>query len=157
MVAAGTSGEDDAMDAIDSLPVWKVELAQGLVEHDVRGELTLTDTHVVFMPTDSEIGATIAYTAIVQVKRLKLSPVLLVRWIDEGERRETAYYVAKPPPMAKSRQDDESEIALGRIMKPSRRLQQRRNSTYLAETGTVMKPVIKAWVAEVNRRRAAVS
>ena len=154
MVAAGTSGEDGAM---DPLPVWKVELAQGLVDHDVHGELTLTDTHVVFMPADSEIGATIAYDAILQVKRLKLSPVLLVRWVDEGERRETAYYVAKPPPMARSRRDDEAEVALGRLIKPSRRMQQRRNSTYLAETGTVMKPVMKAWVAEVNRRRAAVS
>ena len=85
------------MGPMDPLPVWKVELAQGLVDHDVRGELTLTDTHVVFMPADSEIGATIEYAAILQVKRLKLSPVLLVRWVDEGERRETAYLRGQAP------------------------------------------------------------
>ena len=89
-------------------PCGRSSWPRACVDHDVRGELTLTDTHVVFMPADSEIGATIEYAAILQVKRLKLTPVLLVRWVDEGERRETAFYVAKPPPMAKSRGDDES-------------------------------------------------
>src|SRR5262245_2287180 len=131
---------------MDALPVWKVELAKGLVDHDVEGELTLSDTDIVFTPADAEVGATIAYTAILQVKRLKLSPVLLVRWVDEGERRETAYYVAKPPPMARSRSDDEAEVSLGRMIKPTRRMQQRRNSTYLAEMGTTWKPVMKEWV-----------
>ena len=138
---------------MDPLPVWKVELVKGLAEHDVRGELTLTADAIVFTPADSEIGAAVPLMAIVRMKRLKLTPVLLVRWDDDGERRETAYYVAKPPPLARSRADDEVEAGLGKIIKPTRRMQQRRNSTYLAETGTMLKPLMKAWVAEVNRRR----
>ena len=140
---------------MDPLPVWKVELVKGLADHDIRGELTLTEHEIVFTPEDSEVGAPIPIVAIQRMKRLKLTPVLLVRWVDDGERRETAYYVAKPPPLARSRADDEIEAGLGKIIKPSRRMQQRRNSTYLAETGTMMKPLMKAWVAEVNRRRGA--
>ena len=49
------------MAPMDPLPVWKVELAQGLADHDVRGELTLDrDARSSSMPTDAEIGATIA-------------------------------------------------------------------------------------------------
>ncbi len=153
MVAVAASGEDGR---VQPLQVWKVELEKGLAAHDVRGTLHLTDRTLVFTPHGETVEVPIDLTAIIRVKRLRLSAVLLLGWTDADRIRETAYYLAKPPPLHQTMKDEtETAVGLGRIARPGKRTQQRRNSTYLAETGQLNRSMLKAWVAEIERRRSA--
>jgi hypothetical protein len=140
---------------MEPLRVWKVELAAGLAEHDVAGKLHLGDDALVFIAKDGPGEAPIPYAAMRRVKRLRMTAVLLVRWVDGDDLRETAYYLTKPPPLRQPRQETETAIGVGRLIRPGKRLQQRRNSQYLAEAGTMVKPALREWVGELEERMAA--
>jgi hypothetical protein len=141
---------------MEPLRVWKVELASGLAAHDVAGKLRLADDAVVFVPTEGAGEAPIPFASMRRVKRLRLTAVLLIRWVDDREVRETAFYLTKPPPLHRStKAETETAVGLGRIIRYGKRTQQRRNSAYLAEVGTLMKPTLKEWVRELDTRIAA--
>jgi hypothetical protein len=140
---------------VEPLRVWKVELAKGLAAHDVAGALTLGEEHLVFTPDDGG-AAQIPYGAIDRVKRLRMTAVIVVRWLDGDELRETAFFATRPPPLHRStREAHETEVRVGKLFPTTRRMQQRRNSAYLAEMGTELKPVLKAWTVEIVRRTRA--
>jgi hypothetical protein len=153
VVAQTTSGEDGA---VEPLSVWKVELEQGLAQHDVAGTLELDDGALRFTPDEGEGSADIALGAIARVRRLRLTPVMVIRWDDGGTIRETAYYLARPPPLhGDTRNDRDTDVTIGNRRFPTtRRMQQRRNSTYLADAGTTFKPLLKRWVAAIDEARS---
>lgn len=139
--------------------MWKVELEHGLAQHDVAGTLELEDGMLRFTAEEGEGTADISIPAIVRVRRLRLTPVMVVRWDDSGTIRETAYYVAKPPPLhGGTRRDRDTDVKVGNRRFPTtRRMQQRRNSTYLADAGTTFKPLLERWVAAIDEARSGSS
>jgi hypothetical protein len=159
VVVRSPSGEDATM---DPLLAWMVDLTAGSVHDDIEGVLHLTDDGLAFEPGEGET-VRIAYERIAHIKRLRMSPVLMVRWEDLGVRTETAFYLAKPPPLGGSsggRRLLYRDAMLGASTGQDRpgkvtRTQRRRNTYYLSSASTDAKPVLVAWVRAVRERMEA--
>lgn len=135
----------------DPVTVWKVELVRGREPLDVRGILSLGDDALEF--TDDEGAVTlIAFSEVARAKRLRGSPVLLIARTG-ANAGETAFYFAQPPSL---RPPDPASLSLREATRrrPSKRRQQRDNTGYLTGFGTMLKPTIDAWAAEVRDRVA---
>jgi hypothetical protein len=137
--------------------VWKVELAAGVSRDEVAGTLHLREDVLAFV-ADEDADLHIPFDRIERVKRLRISPVLMVRWRD-GERTSlTAFYLAKPPPLGGTGSRHEQRDALLRgpsgqdARHRSSRIQRRRNSYYLSSKSVETKPTLIAWVREVRER-----
>src|SRR3954466_9312488 len=76
--------------------VWMVQLDRS--PDDVEGTLTLEDQAIRFDSPSLGIRS-ISLTAVERVKRIWGSPVLLVRSFEDGDKRVTAFYFSKPPPL----------------------------------------------------------
>ncbi len=138
---------------MEPLEVWKVELAAGLAHRDVRGTLHLGTDALEFSGKDATPPMRIGYASIARVKRLRVSSVLLIHWREGAATRHTAFYLTKPPPLDPTGAEVTSaRAARSPFTRKTRRGQQRRNSYYLASTGTELKPTLVTWVAEVRLR-----
>lgn len=141
----------------EPLTVWKVVLSKGRPPVDVRGTLSLDDEALVFV-ADGEVAETrIRYTDVAEAKRLRGSPVLLIRRSDPGLGA-LAFYFAEPPPLqgpdpATATLRETGPVSpLAALRKPSQRRQRRQNAGYLAAYGRSLKPTVVAWTAEIRAR-----
>jgi hypothetical protein len=145
------------MPRMEPIQVWKVELAKEMAAYDVEGSIELAEEALAFLGEEADEPMRIRYDAMVRVKRLRLSPVLVVHWRDTADVRRTAFYLTKPPPLhgGMQKQVHPHEIASDRVRPPSKRTQMRRNSYYLTLTASEVKPTLVAWVRAIKQRMAS--
>jgi hypothetical protein len=137
--------------------VWMVQLDRS--SDDIEGTLTLEDQALRFDSPSLGIRS-ITLTAIERVKRIWGSPVLLVRSMEEGDKRVTAFYFLKPPPLHPD--GDTPDTAPPTLMgpfnrnrAPSKRKQRRRNAGYLANASNIVGDSLEVWVKETRAAVAA--
>ncbi|MFL5791431.1 MAG: hypothetical protein ACJ76A_07990 [Actinomycetota bacterium] len=137
--------------------VWMVQLDRS--PDDVEGTLTLEDQAIRFDSPSLGIRS-ISLTAVERVKRIWGSPVLLVRSVEDGDKRVTAFYFSKPPPLHPdlATSDAPPPTLIGpfnRNRAPSKRKQRRRNAGYLANASNIVGDSIEVWVKETRAAVAA--
>jgi hypothetical protein len=136
-----------------------VELRTRSSLDEVKGILTLDPDALRFVSPANGTEIRIPFDRTTSVKRLRMSPVILVRWKDESDRS-IAFYFAPPPPLVPPDHRDTTLPRAGVLgalggRPPSKRRQRRENATYLAQHGGELKPIMIAWAAEVRTRVAA--
>ena len=138
--------------------VWMVQLDRS--PDDIEGTLTLEKQSLRFDSPSLGIRS-ISLTAVERVKRIWGSPVLLVRSLEDGDKRVTAFYFSKPPPLhpdqAVTKDDPPPTLAgpFNRNKPPSKRKQRRRNAGYLANASNIVGDSLEVWVKETRAAVAA--
>ena len=137
--------------------VWMVQLDRS--PDDIEGTLTLEGQALRFDSPSLGIRS-IALTAVERVKRIWGSPVLLVRSFEGGDKRVTAFYFSKPPPLHPDAgpADAAPPTLMGpfnRNRPPSKRKQRRNNAGYLANASNIVGDSLEVWVKETRAAVAA--
>ena len=136
---------------------WMVHLPRGAVDDDLKGTLEASEDGLRFVASRKNAEEVIPYAAIRQVKRLRMSPVLMVEWEDE-DRRRTAFYFSQPPPLhpAAGESKDPTErperISPLPFKRSGKRKAQRVNATYLQQAGMSKRDLIQSWAEAVQER-----
>jgi hypothetical protein len=127
-----------------SVTVWTVELGPASGLEEVRGSLALEGDSLVFTPRDRpDAERRYALWEVVQTRRLRGSPVLMiVRETSEGERR-TAFYFVQPPPL--ERPHVETRPTLGGVGRSTKRKVRRQNASYLGLWNREKKATLREW------------
>jgi hypothetical protein len=151
----GRAARADDGGVLEPTTVWMVELRTRSTLRDVKGVLTLEQDGLSFHSPADGTEVRIPFAAARSAKRLRMSPVLLVRWQDAGDRL-TAFYFAPPPPLVQV-SDATTETRAGFLgvmgsRPPSKRKHRRTNATYLTSQNGSLKPTLVAWVKEVRVR-----
>jgi hypothetical protein len=126
---------------------------------DVEGTLTLEEQAIRFDSPSLGIRS-IALITVERVKRIWGSPVLLVRSVEDGDKRVTAFYFSKPPPLhpEQAAAGEPPPTLIGpfnRNRAPSRRKQRRRNAGYLANALNIVGEDLEVWLKEMRAAVAA--
>jgi hypothetical protein len=137
--------------------VWMVQLDRS--SDDVEGTLTLEEQALRFDSPSLGIRS-ISLTEVERVKRIWGSPVLLVRSVEDGDKRVTAFYFSKPPPLHPDQGDSDAAPPtlmgpFNRNKPPSKRKQRRRNAGYLANASNILGDSLEVWVKETRAAVAA--
>jgi hypothetical protein len=135
---------------------WMVHLMRGITPQDVRGILS-TDGDALVFAADEGGSFRLAFVDVRRVKRLRMSPVLLLHWQREGAERHTAFYFTPPPPLPDSGKTapEDGPAPLRAALTSSTRRRRRRNSVYLSTVGGQLRPTLVEWEAELRERIAA--
>ncbi len=144
---------------LEPATVWMVELRTKASLDEVKGILTLEPDGLRFVAPANGTELRIPFERTASVKRLRMSPVILVRWKDETDRS-IAFYFAPPPPLLPTDDRDTTLPRAGLLgafggRPPSKRRQRRENATYLTHHSGELKPIMIAWATEVRTRIAA--
>jgi hypothetical protein len=156
VVADAAGAQDKRMP--EPTKVWMVQLDRS--PDDIEGTLTLEKQSLRFDSPSLGIRS-ISLTAVERVKRIWGSPVLLVRSLEDGDKRVTAFYFSKPPPLHPDQavaKDDPPSTLVGpfnRNKPPSKRKQRRRNAGYLANASNIVGDSLEVWVKETRAAVAA--
>jgi hypothetical protein len=141
-------------DELGSVTVWMVELGEGQPPTDTRGRLSIEEEGLVFEAHGTASRTAIPFSDAHRARRLRLSPVLLLRWREASRDRQTAFYFVQPPPLAPPEQPlsvtPPGPFELFR--RPSKRRQRRQNASFLTVNAGPLRPTILAWADEVQRR-----
>jgi hypothetical protein len=133
---------------IEPTTVWMVHLDERS-KRDVEGTLVEDDTGLVFT---AEAGSVMRfpYAEIAKVKRVMGSPVFVIRY--GGERRETAFYLTRPPPLGTLGHDRGAPPPTVSVRnRGTGKWRQRRDNTrYLAVTSTNVREIRDAWVTRIR-------
>jgi hypothetical protein len=136
---------------VEPTTVWMVHL-DGRARPEIEGTLTEDDGGLVFTDASSGSITRFAYADVTKVKRVVASPVFMVRY--GADRRETAFYLTRPPPLGVLGGQDRPGAA---IETTSRRLggsgkwrQRRDNTRYLAATSTNVRDLRDGWVERIR-------
>src|SRR6266513_2359219 len=121
---------------IEPTGVWMVHLDRGAPE-ETEGTLSADGWELVFVDAGSAETTRFPFTDIVTVKRVLGSPVFTVAWRRDDERRETAFYLTRPPPLGtlgpRGGPPDIADLRAATSLRRSGRWRQRReNIRYLA-------------------------
>lgn len=121
----------------DSVRVW---LARPGREETPPGTLSLIEAILWF----EGAGTTIRIPAadIEKVHRARGSPVITVEWVEEGERREAAFYFVEPQPIGWSTEPP---------WMPGRGLDRTLSLLRLREANKELKPVVVEWTKAIRR------
>jgi hypothetical protein len=142
---------------LGSVTVWMVELNAGTPPTDTRGALSIGQDALVFEADGTASRTAIPFVDAQQAKRLRMSPVLLLRWRESARERQTAFYFVQPPPLDPP--DEHLSVTppgpFEMFRRPSRRRQRRQNAGFLSVNAGHLRPTILAWAEEVQRRIAA--
>jgi hypothetical protein len=155
-VVGGVARDDDVV--IEPTEVWMVHLKTGAKPAEIRGTLSLGEDGLVFTDRKTDAQLVFGFATIDRVKRIRGSPVLLVDWLREGEKRRTAFYFSQPPPLeplpGSTSTLDSVRGTLGPFGRttPSKRQVARMNLGYLRSTSANSKKTVQAWVDAVNER-----
>jgi hypothetical protein len=151
-----------AMNEPEPVTVWMVHLAKGEVDQDVKGTIELAEDGLVFASTRPSGEIRFPYPGIRRVRRLRGSPVLLVEWDREGDRRRTAFYFTQPPPLFPAGGDSSMRgapaqrlTAVTAFKRSGKRRAQRGNARYLQTMGMGLKDLIQLWADAVDEHVAA--
>ena len=123
---------------IEPTIVWMVHLDRGTPD-ETEGTLSADEWELVFTDAASLETARFRFVDIVSVKRVLGSPVFTVGWRRDDERRETAFYLTRPPPLGtlgpRGGPPDVPDLRAATSLRRSGRWRQRRDNTrYLAAT-----------------------
>lgn len=132
-----------------AITVWTVELGPRSPLDEVRGVLALVGQELLFTPRDQP-GPERRYALkdVVQTRRVRGSPVLMiVRETPEGPRR-TAFYFVQPPPL--ERVETEQRPSLGGFGRNPKRKVRRQNASYLGLWSREKKAVLREWERQVK-------
>ncbi len=131
-----------------SVTVWTVELGAARLE-EVRGSLALAADCLVFTPRDRpDSERRYALKEVVQARRVRGSPVLMIlRETSEGPRR-TAFYFVQPPPI--DRPHVETRPTMTGIGRSTRRKVRRQNASYLGLWNREKKALLREWERQVK-------
>jgi hypothetical protein len=151
---------DGAM--IDHVPepetVWMVELGRGDLS-EVNGELSLDRDALVFTrDVDGAHSFRLNLRLIRSARRVRGSPILMIRHRGESGIRLTAFYFAEPPPINPSNQMRLPRFGSGvrpggsgrETRRTSKRRHDRGNLRYFTTWSWERKAVIKTWVNEIQ-------
>jgi hypothetical protein len=136
-----------------SVTVWAVDLEPGSSLEDVKGSLVLASDALVFGPRDEQRPERrYPLRDVVQARRLRGSPVLMiVRETSEGPKR-TAFYFVQPPPLEVP--DVPTQPGIGG-RGPSKRRVRRQNVSYLGMWNREKKALLREWERQVKTAVAA--
>ncbi len=135
--------------------MWAVDLVEGVPARERAGTLSLDDEDLRFQPSkEDEPGLAIPLRGIDKVKRLRGSPVLVVRFRREAEPWKTAFYFVQPPPLAVLTGHREDANVLAALRNP-RRKARRENVGYLGLSNRAKKQEVVAWERAVRMAVAA--
>ena len=111
--------------------------------------LSMTDDALVFADDDG-VATRLRFADVDTAKRLRGSPVLVIRHVDRV-KGETAFYFTQPPPL---QPPDPATLSLREATqrRPSQRRQRRSNTGYLAGHGRALRPTIEAWATETRAK-----
>lgn len=157
MVADRATDEDGCVP--EPTTVWMVHLGLG-EPVEIRGTLQMDDDALVFVARGSDARTRFAFERMRRARRLMVSPVMMLDWTADDQRRKTAFYFAQPPPLKPAEPSMPGYTDEGRPASPfgqlgsGTRRHKRNNTTYLSSKGVMLKPVITAWVSEVKERIA---
>jgi hypothetical protein len=123
---------------IEPTTVWMVHLDRR-TPNETEGTLTADEWGLVFVDAASSETTRFPFVDIVNVKRVLGSPVFTVGWRRDDERRETAFYLTRPPPLGtlgrRGGPPDVPDLRAATSLRRSGRWRQRRDNTrYLAAT-----------------------
>jgi hypothetical protein len=125
----------------DSVTTWLVQLGIGDTT-EIKGTLSLEDEAVRFADEEGN-EARIPLESIRRVRRVRLSPIIVVLHEGDDGPARTAFYFVKPPPL--------EPPATSRT---SRRRSKRTNTNYLSREAVDRKPEIKAWATRIRAAAA---
>jgi hypothetical protein len=139
-----------------------VHLERGGDLREIKGTLRLEEEALVFEARGTGERTSFPLGSVRRAKRTFGSPVMVVRWMNDGARRETAFYFAQPPPLPGARADVPSSAEdLLRTRRPgliasarqsSRRRQRRQAIGYMTTHAGASKESIGAWVRAISER-----
>ncbi len=133
-----------------AVTVWTVELGPTSRLDEVRGLLALVGQELLFTPRDQpDAERRYALREVVQARRVRGSPVLMiVRETPEGPRR-TAFYFVQPPPLERI-ETMPLRPSLGGLGRNSKRKVRRQNASYLGLWSREKKAVLREWERQVK-------
>jgi hypothetical protein len=152
------------MGQLRPVTVWLVHLGRGEVDKDIKGSIDIEGDRLVFTPADGSEAQAFAFTEMRRAKRLRASPVMVIEYVREGSRRETAFYFSQPPPLKPADPTAPplpGDLAPARrgpfdaFRRSSKRRHMRNNISYLQRSGISKKELIQAWADEVASRIGA--
>jgi hypothetical protein len=136
---------------VEPTTVWLVHLDARAAD-DIEGTLTEDETGLVFTEEASGSVTRFAFSEMTKVKRVMASPVFMVR--HGTDRRETAFYLTRPPPLGVLGGQDRPGAALPSASVRNRGTgkwrQRRENSRYLAATSSNVRDLRDAWVERIR-------
>jgi len=110
---------------------------------ETEGILSADEWELVFVDAGSPETTRFPFVDIVNVKRVVGSPVFTLGWRWRDERRQTAFYLTRPPPLGTLPGGGSPEIpdlrAATTLRRSGRWRQRRDNTRYLVSTSTSMK------------------
>jgi hypothetical protein len=122
---------------------------------EIEGTLSGDAWELVFVDADSPETTRFPFVDIVNVKRVLGSPVFTLGWRLHDERRQTAFYLTRPPPLGtlapESGPPDIPDLRAATTWRRSGRWRQRRDNTrYLAATSASVKERRDALVSQIK-------
>ncbi len=127
---------------MEPVTVWGVRL--GEYTDEVRGTLSLDESHLRFEHHKGTKSVSIPIGSIRRTKRVWASPVLIVEFAQEERVARMAFFFSQPPPL-----DAEP-------MTRKRRRQRKENMGFLMRENSVKRLQVKEWRAAIDQavRRA---
>jgi len=135
---------------IEPTTVWMVHLDERS-KRDVEGTLAEDDTGLVFTDEGGSVMR-FPYAQIAKVKRVMGSPIFMIRYGEQ--RRETAFYLTRPPPLGALGGQDQPgaplPTAATRLKGSGKWRQRRTNTRYLAASTSNVREIRDAWVGRIR-------
>ena len=133
----------------DATQVWMVRLKRGDTS-EVAGTLSLLEDEVSFVPKDQSYDMRIPISSIRRARRVRGSPILVVRHALEDDVVETAFYFTQPPPMPRA--DEEAKVNASPFRRKTKRRTMRRNAGYLTTMNATHKRAVNDWLSSIEER-----
>jgi len=139
---------------IEPTTVWMVHLDRTPTD-ETEGILSADEWELVFVDAGSSETTRFPFVAIVNVKRVLGSPVFTLGWRLRDERRQTAFYLTRPPPLGTlppgAGPPDIPDLRAATTLRRSGRWRQRRDNTrYLVATSTSLKEQRDSLVSQIK-------
>src|SRR5438132_5424025 len=123
--------------------VWMVRLKRGDTS-EVAGTLSLLDEALSFVPKDDSYDMRIPTSSIRRVRRVRGSPILVIRHQIEVGVVETAFYFAQPPPIPRA-DTEQTRVGVNPLRRRTKRKTMRRNAGYLTTMNATHKQDVAEW------------
>jgi hypothetical protein len=139
----------------EPITVWMVPLRKGVPPREVEGTLSMDDHALTFEATKTGQHVSLPFGEIVRTKRVRISPIMIIRASIEEEPVEIAFYFAPPPPLGPMDPTNitaTSTSPFGGLKGTGKHRQRRQNTTYLANTAGTLTPLVKVWTTAVKER-----
>jgi hypothetical protein len=133
--------------------VWMVRLRRGDTS-EIPGTLKLVEESISFVPKDGSYDMRIEVSTISKARRVRGSPVLIVRHQTQSGQAETAFYFTQPPPMPRT-DIEPSKVPTNPLRRKTKRKTMRRNASYLTSMNATHKAEISEWLDWIKAKLAA--